>query len=70
MARCRITKPSTLLRLSKTVGFAVLGALTRGGTGHRIDCWGHPDDPSLVYFVHRDGTVEKSDIHVHVKAVK
>lgn len=37
--RCAITKPSTLRRLSRQVGFTVARAVTRGGTGHRIDIW-------------------------------
>lgn len=37
MARCRITNPRTLRRLSKRAGFKVVDALTRGNTDHRFD---------------------------------
>lgn len=58
MARNRITKPATLRRLSALVGGPVLTALTRGGTGHRIDCL-RADDLDAVWRVWPDGAVAR-----------
>lgn len=61
MARCRITKPKTLNRLSEQVGFAVIRALTRGGTNHRVDVIG---EDGVWWCIASDGTLWQED-HNH-----
>jgi hypothetical protein len=36
--RCLVSNPRTLRRLSARLGRPVVKALTRGNTGHRVDC--------------------------------
>ena len=55
MARCRVSNPKTLRKLSRIAGFAVVDALTRGGTGHRFDI---RDKSGKCWYLWMDGFLE------------
>lgn len=61
MARNRITNPRALQRLAEQTQRPIVGALTRGGTDHRIDAF---ESDGTVWCVYKDGSVERSDIRV------
>lgn len=65
MARNRITNPRTLQRLAEQTQRPIVGALTRGGTDHRIDAF---EADGTTWCVYKDGSVERSDIRVSVRS--
>jgi hypothetical protein len=58
MARCRIENPKKLRRLAAQISQSIVGAWTRGGTDHRIDCLLPTGEIVSVY---KDGQYARSD---------
>lgn len=66
MSRCRITRPATLRKIAAQIGEPVTYALTRGGTGHRIDAF---TARGPVVALYRDGSFEEWEVGTwHVPA--